>query len=285
LRQRWRSNPIALLLMSLILCSGLIVVSAIGFSAPAEGAAATPLNAITRIFNQIGLSANDLVTELSELQTLRERNAELEEQLIRLQVELIQLREVNSDYQRLSELLDYTTGFEDQEFVTADVIGLDQESALRSLIINRGTRDGIDVGMPVVTDLGMVGRILNVSANASQVQLITDQNSAISGRLQTTRVEGSVVGLLAGNLRMTFIPLGADIVEGDLVVTSGLGGNLPPDIVLGQVTSIRQFEFELFQEAEIRSLIDLDTLEAVLIITSFQPVDLSVFDQADEETP
>lgn len=285
MRQRWRSHPMTLLIISLILCIGLIFISALGLSAPIEGPAATPLNTITRIFNQIGLSANDMVSEFSELQSLRERNAELEEQLIRLQVELIQLREVNSDYQRLSELLDYTTSFEDQEFVTADVIGLDQESALRSLIVNRGTRDGIDIGMPVVTDLGLVGRIINVSANASQVQLITDQNSAISGRLQTTRVEGSVIGLLAGNLRLTFIPLGADIVEGDLVVTSGLGGNLPPDIVIGQVTSIRQFEFELFQEAEVRSLIDLDTLEVVLIVTSFQPVDLSVFDQPEEETP
>jgi rod shape-determining protein MreC len=108
--------------------------------------------------------------------------------------------------------------------------------------------------------------------------LVTDPSSAISGRLQTTRAEGSVIGQLTGNLRMTYIPLDAQVQEGDLVITSGLGGNLPPNIVIGQVTSKRQFEFELFQEAEVRSLIDFNTLEIVLVVTSFQPVDLSVFE-------
>jgi len=282
LRRTWRGNRVILFMLSLLLCGGFIFVSASGLSSNVEGVAASPLNFVVRILNGLGLSSTELVSDLTEIESLRERNAELEEQLIRLQVELIDLREINSDYLRLVELLDYTTSTDNQEFVTADVIGVDQDSSLRSIIINRGTRDGLAVGMPVVTDLGLVGRIFRVSSNAAQVQLITDQNSAISGRLQTTRVEGSVIGLLAGNLRMTFIPLGADIVEGDLVVTSGLGGNLPADIVIGQVTSIRQFEFELFQETEIRSLINFDTLEIVLVITSFEPVDLSIFEEAEE---
>lgn len=282
MRRTWRGNRVILFMLSLLLCGGFIFVSASGLSSNVEGVAASPLNFVVRILNGLGLSSTELVSDLTEIESLRERNAELEEQLIRLQVELIDLREINSDYLRLVELLDYTTSTDNQEFVTADVIGVDQDSSLRSIIINRGTRDGLAVGMPVVTDLGLVGRIFRVSSNAAQVQLITDQNSAISGRLQTTRVEGSVIGLLAGNLRMTFIPLGADIVEGDLVVTSGLGGNLPADIVIGQVTSIRQFEFELFQETEIRSLINFDTLEIVLVITSFEPVDLSIFEEAEE---
>ena len=81
---------------------------------------------------------------------------------------------------------------------------------------------------------------------------------------------------------MTFIVLDEEIAQGDLVITSGLGGNFPPDIVVGQVTSVRQFEFELFQEAEVRSLIDFDTLELVLVVTSFQPIDLTVFDQQED---
>jgi rod shape-determining protein MreC len=139
--------------------------------------------------------------------------------------------------------------------------------------------------MPVVTRQGLVGRIVQVSASAARVLLVTDPSSAVSARLQTTRVEGSVIGQLSGTLRMTFIPLGQTIQEGDLVITSGLGGNFPPDIVIGQVTSIRQFEFELYQEAEIRSLNNFDTLEFVLVITNFQPVDLSVFEQNEVENP
>jgi rod shape-determining protein MreC len=235
---------------------------------------------LSGIFNSIALGITNGAEDFTELQTLRERNADLEEALAQFQGELVELREIASDYQRLAELLDYTTTVSNQEYIAADVINVDTSAFLRTISINRGARDGITVGMPVVTRQGLVGRILNVSANASRVMLVTDQSSAVSGRLQTTRGEGSVIGQLSGNLRMTFIPIGQTIQEGDLVITSGLGGNFPPDIVIGQVTSIRQVEAEGYQEAEVRSLNNFDTLEIVLVITNFQPLDLSIFEEA-----
>ncbi len=270
------------LAIMLTLCGITMLLSVIGILSPAESILSAPLNAVSGIFTNISISLNTVAEDLNDFGRLNERVAELEEQLARQQVELIQLREVASDYNRLTGLLSYTSNIDNQDFVTADVIAVDQSSIARSIIINRGTRDGIDVGMPVTTDLGLVGRIIRVSSNASQVQLINDENSAVSSRLQTTRAEGSIIGLASGVLRLTFVDLDEEIVENDLVITSGLGGNFPPDIVIGQVTSIRQFEFELFQEAEVRSLVDFDTLEFVLVITSFQPIDLSVFEDEEE---
>lgn len=269
----------------MFLCTGLIVTSQSGLLAPVEGVAAIPLNILSGIFNRIALGITNGTADLAELQSLRERNADLEEALAQYQAELVELREIASDYQRLAELLDYTAKADNQDFLAADVINVDTSGFLRTITLNRGTRDGLAIGMPVVTQQGLVGRILQVSANASRVLLVTDPSSAVSARLQTTRVEGSVVGHLSGNLRMEFIPLDQPIQEGDLVITSGLGGNFPPDIVVGQVTSIRQFEYELYQEAEVRSLNNFDTLEIVLVITSFQPVDLSVFEQDGQESP
>lgn len=277
MRRNLRSTPLFFLGLVLALCVLLILLSSSGLTAPIEGLAAEPLNGISGFFTQISLNITRFTSDLAQIQTQQQRIAELEEQLALLSSELIQLREIASDYQRLAGLLDYASTVENQQFVTADVISYDQRSTIRSIVINVGTRSGITVGMPVVTELGLVGRVVQVSANAARVQLINDQNSAVSGRLQTTRVEGSVRGQSGGTLLMQLIPLGADIIVGDLVITSGLGGNFPPNIVIGQVTSIRQFEFELFQEASVRSLIDFDTLEFVLVITSFQPVDLSVF--------
>ena len=283
MRQNWRANRLIFLFVMLFVCGGLMILSISGILTPIEGVASTPLNTITGTFNRLSLALNKAFEDFTEIGRLRERVAELEEQLARQQVELIQLREVASDYNRLSGLLAYTTNIDNQEFVTADVIAVDQSSIVRSIRINRGTRDGITIGMPVITDLGLVGRITQVSSNASQVQLITDENSAVSARLQTTRAEGSVIGQASGVLRMTFIDLDEEIVPSDLVITSGLGGNFPPDIPIGQITSIRQFEFELYQEAEVRSLIDFETLEFVMVITSFQPIDLSVFDEPEEQ--
>lgn len=281
--RNWRSNRWLIFAVSMFLCTGLIVTSQAGLLAPLEGIAAVPLNILSGILNRVALSITNGAEDLTELQTLRERNADLEEALAQFQSELVELREIASDYQRLAELLDYTTTASNQEYLAADVINVDTSGFLRTITINRGTRDGLAVGMPVVTRQGLVGRIVRMSASAARVLLVTDPSSAVSARLQTTRVEGSVVGQLSGTLRMTFIPLGQTIQEGDLVITSGLGGNFPPDIVIGQVTSIRQFEFELYQEAEIRSLNNFDTLEIVLVITNFQPVDLSIFDQVEEE--
>lgn len=280
MRRNWTANRILFLIFCLFLCGGLILVSAAGSLSVAEDTASTPLNFISGVFNNVAQRANTFAGDLAEIQTLRQRNAELEEALAQFQAELVDLREIASDYQRIADLLEYTTASPDQEFVPADVINFDQNARLRTIVINRGARDGIAVGMPVIVRQGLVGRILNVSANASRVLLITDESSFVSARLQTTREEGSVQGNLAGNLRMIDIRLDASVQVGDIVVTSGLGGNFPPNLTIGQVESNRQLEFELNQEAEVRSLVDFSTLEIVLVITSFQPIDLSVFDDA-----
>jgi len=282
LRQGGRPNRFMLLILMMGLCSGLMLLGMAGILTPAEDIMAAPLHGVSGALNRLSLAFNQAVEELNSLGQLRGRIAALEEQLASRQIEIIQLREAASDYDRLTSLLSYTTALENIEFLTADVIAHEQSGIARHIIINRGTRDGIGIGMPVATDLGLVGRVVHVSANAAQVQLINDENSSVSSRLQTTRAEGSIIGQASGVLRMTFIDLDEDIIQSDLVITSGLGGNFPPDIVVGQVTSIRQFEFELFQEAEVRSLIDFDVLEFVLVITSFQPIDLSVFDQSED---
>jgi rod shape-determining protein MreC len=278
-RRGWRGNRALYFIVMIVVALALVFASRTGVLAPIENVLSTPLNAISGAFQQIALRLSLGLGDLAEVQALQARNAELEAALARLQAEVVDLREINNDYARLSQLLDYTTNAQNQEFVTGDVIAVDQTSAIRSIAINRGTRDGIAVGMPVVTPQGLVGRIIEVGANASRVLLITDLSSYVSARLQTTRAEGTINGQVSGNLLMTFIPLGEDAREGDIVLTSGLGGNFPPDLVIGQVTSIRQSE--LFQEAQVRSLINFDTLEIVLVMTNFQPVDLSVFQQPD----
>ena len=268
--------------MTLCLCGVLIVFSLGGLLGPAEDLAAAPITGLAGFLNRISFGIDSVISDFQDLGQLRARIATLEEQLARRQIESIQLREAASDYERLVELLDYTSALEDQDYLTADVIAVELTGIARAIIINRGTRDGLAIGMPVTTELGLVGRIIEVSANAAQVQLINDENSAVSSRLQATRAQGSIIGQASGVLRLTMVDLDEEIRQGDLVITSGLGGNFPADIVVGQVTSVRQFEFELFQEAEVRSLIDFGALEVVLVITSFEPIDLTVFEQADE---
>ncbi len=284
--RNWRSNRILFLGVCLTIAFILIVTSQAGFLAPIKGILIAPLNFVTGLFNRTTQDAVKIADMSSDVPTLQKRVADLEEALARYQSELVELREVASDYQRLSELVNYTSQTQNQEFLAADVISnADSNAPLQTISINKGTRDGITIGMPVVSQLGLIGRVSDVTANASRVLLITDVSSAISGRLQTTRDEGSIVGQSSNDLRMEFIPLNAKVQEGDIVITSGLGGNLPAGIVIGQVTSVQQREFELFQNAVVRSLNNFATLETVLVITNFQPVDLTVFEQSTQTAP
>ena len=277
----WRANRILFLALCLLLCLALIGLSRAGLLAPLEELATIPLNLATGVLNRATLTLTGGISDFAQLQSLQARNADLEDALARYQAELIELREIANDYERLAQLLDYTSTAANQEFVTADVINIDQTGLRRSITINRGTRDGIAIGMPVVTDQGLVGRVLDISANAARVLLVTDRDSAVSARLQISRAEGSLRGQLSGNLRLTLVPPGDSIAVGDLVLTSGLGGNFPADIVIGVVASSRQFEFELFQEAEVTSFNSFEALEIVLVMTSFEPVDPGVFDEME----
>lgn len=274
-RRGWRSNRTVFFLVMFAVSLILIIASQSGVLAPVEGILSVPLNALSGAFNRVALNVSGSVVDLAEYQSLQQRNAELEEALSRFQSELVELREIAADYQRLAALLNYTNTTQGQEFVTADVIAYDP-SPPRTIAINRGTRDGIAVGMPVITELGLVGRVIEVQANAARVLLVTDPSSSVTARLQTTRADGIVVGETAGTLQMRFIPLDVPIQNGDLVRTSGLGGNLPPDILIGQVSSSRQ-GLDVYQTAQIRSLINFDALEFVMVVTNFQPVDLSAF--------
>ena len=275
-----RSRP-GLFALLAIASMGLIALSLLGVLSPVESVVAIPLNLVQGVVNDVVTSITNTISDFANIRDLQERNRDLERSLARLQAELVELREVEHDYARISALLNYTSNTANREYVTADVIGLDTSGYMRTMHINRGARDGVAVGMPVLTELGLVGRVTKVRATFSEVMLINDPNSNVNARLQNTRADGTVRGQLSGSLRMELIPRGAEVTPGELVVTSGLGGNFPPGLVIGQVTSVRQFEFELFQEAEVRSLNDFDRLEIVLVLTNFRPVDLSVFQQAE----
>lgn len=284
MRRNTSNNRLSLLLSSLLICLLLIAGSLFGFLGPVESLAAVPLTRLSQFFRDATNTVTEMNARREDIETVRARNAELERSLARLQSEIIELREIASDYERLANLLGYTSSTENREYVTADVVGRGQYGIVRSIIINKGTRSGIAVGMPVVTEQGLVGRVFQVTANYSQVQLITDRASFVAARVEESRAQGSArgEGLESGALELLFLPIEAIIEPGELVFTSGLGGNFPPDIVLGQVRSVTNLESELNQRAQVASFIDFTTLEFVLVITSFEPADLSVFETQED---
>ncbi len=276
-----RSSRVLAFGVALFATALLILLSVRGSLGPLEGVVSAPINVVQSVVGGTTHRIGGLINDISDYRRLRQRNADLEEALAVYQAELAQFREKAAVYDRLAALLDYDRfGPEDHQYVTCDVIGVDTAGFVNAVQINCGWRDGLDLLDPVVTELGLVGRVAKLSATGAEVQLLTDPNSAVNARLQTTREDGVVRGQLTGDLLMSFIPLDAQVQEGDLVMTNGLGQTLPAGLVVGRVLSVALSENELYQEARVRSLVDFDRLEIVQVIINFEPVDLSVFKEA-----
>ncbi len=220
------------------------------------------------------LAVQDFVNAPRDIATLRQRNAELEAEVARLQAQVIELQQKVTDTEILAALVDFSRANPESSYMAASVIGRDPSPFLHYVIIDRGSDDGVRRGMPVVTSQGLVGRVDAVIADAARVQLITDPGSAINVRLQNSETEAVLSGSVTGDLSLELIPQDVTIEEADIVLTSGLGGGYPADLIIGQVVNIQKREAELFQHASVQPVVDFTRLEIVLIITNFRPVEI-----------
>jgi rod shape-determining protein MreC len=129
--------------------------------------------------------------------------------------------------------------------------------------------------MPVVTQNGLAGRVVQVTAAGARVSLITDPVTRINVRIEPSRSAAVLTGSITGDITLEQIPQAANVNPGNLILTSGLGGNYPANIIIGQVTSVRSMENDLFQSASVQSVTDFDDLNIVLVIINFDPIDIS----------
>lgn len=221
------------------------------------------------------LAVVDFLTMPREMTSLRQRNAELEAEVARLQGQIVELQQRVVETEILAALLDFARASPEYTYKAATVIGRDPSPFLRYVIINIGSNAGIRRGMPVVTDKGLVGQVDAVIAEAARVQLITDPASVVNVQLQTAKTTAVLTASLSGDLSLDMISQDSTVLPGDVVLTSGLGGGYPPNLLIGQVTSVRKLDYELFQQAAVQPLVDFSRLQYVLVITNFKPVDIS----------
>ncbi|MFP3853974.1 MAG: rod shape-determining protein MreC [Anaerolineales bacterium] len=256
----------------LLISLAILALSLGGFLQPVESLAFRPLGALGSWLSVRIDAVSDLLSSPSDVAALRARVQELESENAQLQQEIIGLRERVAEAEVLSALVQYARSQPDSSYLATRVISRDASPFIRSIWIQAGSDDGIAHGMPVVTNRGLVGRVVEVFATASRVQLITDPEGAVSVRLQDSRADGLLQAQLNGDIRITAIDQDAELQEDEIVLTSGLGGLYPPNIPVGQVTSIRRRDFEIFQQAVVQPSVDFDEIELVLVITNFRPL-------------
>lgn len=221
-----------------------------------------------------------------DLQVAQQQIGELEARVAELERTNAELLDRQSEYELYVDMFNRASQAPQFERVTAAVIGRDTSPVFRSIIIDRGTDHGVLPGMPVESARGLVGQVFRASPQAAQVLLLTDNISSIAARLSASRATGIVFGNGgSGPLTMDWIEQEAQIETGDVVLTSGLGGQFPQDLVIGRVVEFERSEAELFQRAELQPAVDFDELEMVFVLTNFEKVDTSIFEEPPEVLP
>lgn len=258
-----------------VLVAGVLLLALSGYLSPALKLALNPLIGAQSWLSTRYMAIYEFLTVPKDTASLRQRNAELEAQVAQLQTQVIQLQQQQREAEVLSALVDFARSRPENDYKAAAVIGLDPSPFLHYVIIDKGSDDGLRHGMPVVTQQGLVGRIDAVTAGAARVQLITDSGASVNVRLQSTNTEAMLSGSVTSDISLGMVPQNVNLKIGEVVLTSGLGGNYPADVLVGQVISVRKRENDLFQSASIQPAVDFSHLRAVLVITNFKPVDIN----------
>ncbi|MBZ4652895.1 MAG: rod shape-determining protein MreC [Peptococcaceae bacterium] len=214
-------------------------------------------------------SISNFFAYFSDNKTLREQNEELSKKIAAQEAEIHRLKEQEMENERLKKLLNYKEEkTNNYQLELAKVIGRDPGNWYETIVINKGANHGIKPNMAVVTHQGLVGRIVNVTANTAEVLLILDREGAVGGRIFETRITPGVVQGLDNSeyLQMIHLPHDTPIEPGQTVVTSGLGGVFPKGIRIGAVVEVKPDANGLMKSAVIEPFVDFSRLEEVFVI-------------------
>jgi rod shape-determining protein MreC len=199
-----------------------------------------------------------------DLRRVRDENAGLRQALRSLEV---RLQEEHAQAQRTDNLrqlleLKERSGL---ETVAAEIIAGSASPEFRTMTIDKGSSDGLEANMAVISPAGVVGRVILSSPSAAKVQLLIDRNAAAGALIERTRVQGVVTGVGDGSLRMEYVPGTADVKPGDLVVTSGIDGIYPKGFVIGTI-DVADRGPGTYHEIVVKPAVDVTRLEEVLVV-------------------
>lgn len=230
-------------------------------------------SAVAAPFGALGNIAQNATASSETLSELKKRNEELTAQVA-------ELSEAQETAERLEKLVGLKSTYS-LESTVARIIGSTGDAWTDSVIIDKGSASGFEVGMPVCSSGGVIGQIIEVSANTSTVRLITDDQSGVSAMIQGSRAQGVLQGQADGTLRLEYVVSDAEVATGDIVITSGIGGTFPKGLPLGTVASIDRAPNAVYYTIVVRAASSAESNEEVLVITSVSEDQIASDEEVD----
>jgi len=221
-----------------------------------------PFNAASNLFTQ---TLSVLKAPIDMMRMAMKENRELKGRIARLAGDLQDYREIKRENERLRRLLGLRSSAPGY-IATASVVSRGADQWIKTMVLDKGSADGVEKDMIVITPEGLTGKIVRVWPSYSEMLLLTDSSFSVSVRLQDSRVEGVVTGSGGDSCILKYISNDLDVKTGETVVTSGLDAFYPKGIPVGEVVSARKTAPELFQHITIQPFVDDRRIEEVVII-------------------
>lgn len=253
-----------------ILILSLVLLSKIGDN-PVQKAVYSVMSPVFRTTEKIVTPVRKFCYRVKNAGKYEEEIEELKKQVNALKVENRSREEYIVENKRLKELLALKDGMIDGRMVTARVISYEPNSWYDTVVINKGENAGISKNNAVITGLGVVGRVTEVGKNWAKVSTIINISDSVGVKLSRTGDIGVVSGdaILAENkkCRLEYLSNDKKLINGDILLTSGLGGIYPSDLTIGKVTDIHSDSAGNLEYAVVEPSVDFSALYEVLVIT------------------
>ncbi len=251
-----------------LVIANFLILAVVGQRAPSSapgGLTITVLAPFQNAFSQSSRFLRDIWRHYFAMVAASQENDQLRKQLARadeMKNVWVEARMANERLRRLTDLEDSFT----DAVVFAEVIAKDPTTWFKTVIINKGRRDGLAKGMPALVPEGIVGQVVEASGHYAKILLIVDRNSAVDALVQRTRVRGILSGASAEQGDLDYVLLKEDVQVGDTIVTSGLDGVFPKGLRIGSVQSVEARPNEMFHTIKVSPFVDFDKLEELLVV-------------------
>ena len=230
----------------------------------AERTVMTIFSPVPKLVNVVGGTTKDMYHGYLDMRRAVNENVELRRKVASLTTENLKLRQSEGDLKRLRSLLSYSEQFNMQTSM-AQTIMLDTAGRFKSIIIDRGSKEGVEVNDVIANANGLIGRVVLTTNDLAKVQLVTDNNCAVGALVERTRRQGVVRGNGTNAIHMFDIASLADVQVGDRVLTAGIDGIYPKGIPIGVITKAETGQ-SLFKTIQVKSAVDFGTVEEVIVI-------------------
>jgi len=195
---------------------------------------------------------------------IEQENRRLRETNIQLAAQVSQLKEYKFENLRLYKLLDLKKNA-DLKVVSAKIVGKSLIQTRNTITLNAGEKDSVAAGMPVITEAGLVGRIIGTSSNYSVAQILFNKDLKVTAKDQRSRVDGIIFWSGEDRIHLKNVSKSADVQIGDIIITSEYSNIFPPGIPIGFVTSVGTID-NLFKDIQVKPFVDFVSIEEVFVL-------------------